>query len=78
MGETILVECECIRDTAEGIDYYTAGQTYTLDMKWAKERGIWKYFKPLQEIPESQAEERLHDEVIPEQKAREKAKASAK
>jgi len=76
-GETILVECECIRDTQEGIDYYFAGRTYTLDMKWAKFRDIWKWFKPLNEIKEKQAEERLQDSILPSQRARNEAAKAA-
>ena len=49
--EKVFVECRCIRDTSEGVDYYVEGQTYTLEMNWAKERDIWKWFEPLEEIP---------------------------
>ena len=77
MGETILVDVECIQSTAADIDHFQEGRQYTVDMRWAKNRGIWRYFRPLREIPESEAEERLHDEVIPEQQRREKERAEA-
>lgn len=75
--EPILVEAECIRDTAVDIDYYTAGKTYTIDMVWAKKRDVWKYFRPLREVPEKEAEDHLRDEILParEKMNRERAEA---
>ena len=65
MSEQILVEVECVRSTSADIDYFEKDGVYTIDMAWAKARGIWKYFKPLREVPNLEAEERIKDEVVP-------------
>ena len=70
----VLVEAECVTTTQEGIDYYEAGRTYTIDVNWAKRRGLWGYFRPLRELAPREAEERIYDEILP---AREKAAAAA-
>ena len=62
MAEEILVEVECVRSTAADIDYFEAGKIYTVDMEWAKRRGIWKYFEPLREVPETEAVERVRED----------------
>ena len=62
-GEQILVSCECIESTAVDIQYFEQGRVYDVDMKWAKKRGIWGYFKPLEEIPVSRKRERKADEA---------------
>jgi hypothetical protein len=69
MAEPILVEAECRTSTACDYDYFAAGHKYTIDWEWAKRRGIAKYFNPLQEVPASQVEEKVLDE-IPEPKTR--------
>lgn len=57
--ESVMVDAECIRDTAEKGAYYKAGQTYTIDMAHAMEVGNWKYFRPLREVPEAEVRERI-------------------
>ena len=61
----MIVEVECITSTAVDSDYYEAGRDYSVDMAWAKKRDIWKYFKPLREIPEKEARDRVNDEILP-------------
>ncbi len=73
----ILVEAECITDTAVDMEYYTAGKTYTIDMVWAKKRDIWRYFRPLREVSEKEAEDRIHDEILPAQERIDRARAEA-
>ena len=69
MPETILVEVECIKSTAADIDYFEKDQFYTIDMAWAKARGIWRYFRPLNELSVREAEERVRDEIVPQRDA---------
>lgn len=64
--EPILVEVECIQNTAADIDYFEQGREYTIDMRWAKKRDIWQYFRPLREVSAKEAEDRIHDEILPE------------
>ncbi len=61
----MIVEVECITSTAADSDYYEAERVYSVDMAYAKRRGIWKYFRPLREIPEKEAQDRVNDEILP-------------
>ena len=61
--ELILVKCECIESTAADIDYFEQGRVYEVDMKWAKKRGIWKYFNPLEQVPVARSREKKADAV---------------
>ncbi len=60
--EKIMVRCECNESTAADIEYFEQGRQYTIDMKWAQGRGIWRYFDPLEEIPAKRHRERVADE----------------
>ncbi len=64
MAEKIMVRCECIESTACDINYYEQGRVYTVDMQEAKDRDIWRYFNPLEEIPERQVREQIEDEKV--------------
>ena len=75
--EPILVEATCIRATAADDQYFEEGRTYTIDMVWAKKRDVWRYFRPLREISVEQAEERVHDEILPDQERIDRARAEA-
>lgn len=77
MEETIMVEAECLQSTAADIDYFEQGRTYTIDMWWAKKRGVWKYFRPLREVPDNEAKDRIHDEILPGREAATEARAEA-
>jgi len=61
LAEVIVVEAECLQSTAADIEYFQAGRRYSIDMEWAKKRGIWDYFRPLREIPKREVEERGQD-----------------
>jgi len=61
VNETILVEVECLEDTSADLEYYHRGRRYTVDMEWAKSRGIWRYFRPLREVSTKEAEERIQE-----------------
>lgn len=67
MADPILVEVECTRATAADIEYFYEGRTYTIDMVWAKKRDIWRYFRPLREVPMKEANDRIYDQIIPDQ-----------
>ena len=73
----VLVEAQCMTSTAADIDYYEAGRTYTIDMLWAKARGIWKYFQPLRDVSAKEAEERIRDEILPARENTMKGQAEA-
>ncbi len=81
MADPILVEAKCIRATAADSEYFEEGRTYTIDMVWAKKRDIWQYFEPLREVPMQEANDRIHDHIIPDQlkadKERDEANAEA-
>jgi hypothetical protein len=64
-----MVDAECIQSTAIDINYFKAGGRYTIDMEWAKARGIWGYFRPLREIPKREVEERNQQELELEKSA---------
>jgi len=53
------------------MDYYEKGRVYTIDMVWAKSRDIWKYFRPRRDVSAAEAEERIHDEILPAREAKE-------
>lgn len=69
MAEQIIVEAECITSTAADMEYYEQGRTYSIDMKWAKKRDIWRYFRPLREIPNGEVQDRIDDVVSKRGKA---------
>ena len=77
MADPILVEVECIRATAADSEYFEEGRIYTVDMVWAKKRDIWRYFKPLREVPMKEANDRIHDQMIPDQLKAEQARDEA-
>jgi hypothetical protein len=56
-----MVDAVCQESTSADISFFEAGRQYTIDMLWAKARGIWRYFKPLREIPEKEVIEREKD-----------------
>ncbi len=83
VAEEILVEVKCLRSTAADIDYFEAGRIYTVDMEWAKRRGIWKYFEPLRDVSQSEAVERVREDErvrdsIDEEQRRENEESEAK
>ena len=63
-AEMIIVEAECIEATAADIQHFVKGRTYSIDMEWAKARDIWRYFRPLREIPRREAGERVEEERV--------------
>lgn len=75
MADPILVEVECIRATTADYEYFEEGRTYTVDMVWAKKRDIWRYFRPLREVPKNEANDRIYDQVLPDREAKAKADA---
>jgi len=77
MANPILVEVECIRATAADYEYFEEGRTYTVDMVWAKKRDIWRYFRPLREVPMNEANDRINDQILPDREAKAKADAEA-
>ena len=77
MVEPILVEVECIRATAADYEYFEEGRTYTVDMRWAKKRDVWRYFRPLREVPKMEAEDRINDEILPGREEAARARAEA-
>lgn len=81
--EAVMVEAKCIKSTAADIDYFEADRTYTLDLEWAKRRGIWKYFEEVRQVLTKEAYERIREdersrEAIHDEQMRENEESEAK
>jgi len=70
LAELVIVEAQCLRSTAADIQYFEKDKVYSIDMEWAKKRGIWPYFKPLREIPRAELEDREREELDLENQGR--------
>jgi len=58
MEEVRFVEVECLRDTAEGIDYYRRGERYTVPSN----HPCMQHFEILRDVKEKEITERVMDD----------------
>lgn len=59
MEEVRYIEVRCLRNTAEGIDYYYEGQQYTVP----ENHPCMQHFEPLREVRQTEVDERAQEKL---------------